>query len=194
MNNNSSKLVENETKEEYWNISNQVLFNILKTSPKNGLSSIEANERISKYGHNIIINTHRKTNSSLSLFISQLKNPIIIIFIFTALLTLILKEVEDASIILSIILISSFLGFWQEKNASNAIDKLLSMIKIKSTVLRNGIIEDIPIEDIVPGDIVILNSGDKIPADCKILESKDLFINEDFSKFIDVIESKPILI
>jgi Mg2+-importing ATPase len=68
------------------------------------------------------------------------------------------------------------------------------MIKIKSTVLRNGIIEDIPIEDIVPGDIVILNSGDKIPADCKILESKDLFINEDFSKFIDVIESKPILI
>ncbi len=166
----------NEKKEEYWNISNQVLLNILKTSP-NGLSSIEANERLSKYGHNII-NTHRKTNSSLSLFISQLKSPIIIIFIFTALLTLILKEVEDASIILSIVLISSFLGFWQEKNASNAIDKLLSTIKIKSTVLRNGIIKDIPIEYIVPGDIVILNSGDKIPADCKILESKDLFINE----------------
>lgn len=133
----------NEKKEEYWNISNQVLLNILKTSP-NGLSSIEANERLSKYGHNII-NTHRKTNSSLSLFISQLKSPIIIIFIFTALLTLILKEVEDASIILSIVLISSFLGFWQEKNASNAIDKLLSTIKIKSTVLRNGIIKDIPI-------------------------------------------------
>ena len=167
----------NEKKEEYWNISNQVLLNILKTSPKNGLSSSEANERLSKYGHNII-NTHRKTNSSLSLFISQLKSPIIIIFIFTALLTLILEEVENASIILSIVLISSFLGFWQEKNASNAIDKLLSIIKIKSTVLRNGIIEDIPTEDIVPGDIVILNSGDKIPADCKILESKDLFINE----------------
>ena len=133
----------NEKKEEYWNISNQVLLNILKTSP-NGLSSIEATERLSKYGHNII-NTHRKTNSSLSLFISQLKSPIIIIFIFTALLTLILKEVEDASIILSIVLISSFLGFWQEKNASNAIDKLLSTIKIKSTVLRNGIIKDIPI-------------------------------------------------
>ena len=169
--------MENEKKEEYWNISNQVLLNILKTSPKNGLSSSEANERLSKYGHNII-NAHRKTNSSLSLFISQLKSPIIIIFIFTALLTLILEEVENASIILSIVLISSFLGFWQEKNASNAIDKLLSIIKIKSTVLRNGIIEDIPTEDIVPGDIVILNSGDKIPADCKILESKDLFINE----------------
>ena len=168
--------MENEKKEEYWNISNQVLLNILKTSPKNGLSSIEANERLSKYGHNII-NTHKKRNS-LSLFISQLKSPIIIIFIFTALLTFILEEVENASIILSIVLISSFLGFWQEKNASNAIDKLLSMIKIKSTVLRNGIIEDIPIEYIVPGDIVILNSGDKIPADCKILESKDLFINE----------------
>jgi Mg2+-importing ATPase len=170
--------VENEKKEEYWNISNQVLLNLLNTSPKNGLSSIEANERLSKFGHNIIVNTYRKTNSSWSLFISQLKNPIIIIFLFTALLTLILKEVENASIIISIVLISSFLGFWQEKNASNAIDKLLSMIKIKSTVLRNGINEDIPIEDIVPGDIVILNSGDKVPADCKILESKDLFINE----------------
>ncbi|HET7643905.1 MAG TPA: magnesium-translocating P-type ATPase [Nitrososphaeraceae archaeon] len=173
-----SKAVENEKKDDYWNISNQVLLNLLKSSSKNGLSSIEANERLSKFGHNTIINTYRKTHSSFSLFISQLKNPIIIIFLFTAILTLILKEVENASIIISIVLMSSFLGFWQEKNASNAIDKLLSMIKIKTTVLRNGKTEDIPIEDIVPGDIVILNSGDKVPADCKILESKDLFINE----------------
>lgn len=168
--------MENEEKEQYWNISNQSLLNMLNTS-NNGLSSSEADERLSKYGYNIIT-TPRKKHSSFSLFISQLKNPIIVIFIATVILTLILKEVEDASIILSIIVVSSFLGFWQEKNASDAIDKLLSMIKIKSKVLRNETIEDIPIEHIVPGDIVILKSGDKIPADCRILESKDLFVNE----------------
>ncbi|HSF00393.1 MAG TPA: HAD-IC family P-type ATPase [Nitrososphaeraceae archaeon] len=89
-----------------------------------------------------------------------------------------LGEREDALIIFSIILISSSLGFWQEKAASDVIHKLISTVKTKSKVLRDGKIEDIISEDIVSGDIIILESGDKVPADCKILESKDLFVNE----------------
>jgi Mg2+-importing ATPase len=164
-----------DVKEAYWLIPNNVLINMLKTDP-NGLSSIEASFRLSKLGNNRL-DTKRKKNF-LSLFLSQFKSPIIIIFVFTALLSFFLGEREDALIIFAIILISSSLGFWQEKTASDVIHKLISTVKTKSKVLRDGKIKDIVSENIVSGDIIILESGDKIPADCKILESKDIFVNE----------------
>ena len=70
------------------------------------------------------------------------------------------------------------LGFWQEKGAADAFEKLLAAVQIKAAVLRDGEEKEIPLEDIVPGDIIILNAGDIIPADCLILESKDLFVSE----------------
>ena len=164
-----------DTTEEYWSIPNNMLINMFKTD-LNGLSSVEANFRLSKHGINSI-DSKRKRNS-LFLFLSQFKSPIIIIFVFTALMSFFLGEREDALIIFSIILISSSLGFWQEKAASDVIHKLISTVKTKSKVLRNGKMENILSENIVPGDIIILESGDKVPADCKILESKDLFVNE----------------
>jgi Mg2+-importing ATPase len=164
-----------DVKEAYWLIPNNVLINMLKTDP-NGLSSIESSFRLSKLGNNRL-DTKKKKNF-LSLFLSQFKSPIIIIFVFTALLSFFLGEREDALIIFAIILISSSLGFWQEKTASDVIHKLISTVKTKSKVLRDGKIKDIVSENIVSGDIIILESGDKIPADCKILESKDIFVNE----------------
>ena len=162
-----------DVKEAYWLIPNNVLINMLKTDP-NGLSSIEASFRLSKLGNNRL---DTKKNF-LSLFLSQFKSPIIIIFVFTALLSFFLGEREDALIIFAIILISSSLGFWQEKTSSDVIHKLISTVKTKSKVLRDGKIKDIVSENIVSGDIIILESGDKVPADCKILESKDIFVNE----------------
>ncbi len=164
-----------DAKEAYWSIPNNTLINMFKTD-SNGLSSVEANLRLSKHGINSI-DSKRKRNSLL-LFLSQFKSPIIIIFVFTALMSFFLGEREDALIIFSIILISSSLGFWQEKAASDVIHKLLSTVKTKSKVFRNGKMENIFSENIVSGDIIILESGDKVPADCKILESKDLFVNE----------------
>jgi len=163
-----------DVKEAYWLIPNNILINMLKTDP-NGLSSIEASFRLSKLGNNRL-DAKRKKN--LSLFLSQFKSPIIIIFVFTALLSFFLGEREDALIIFTIILISSSLGFWQEKTASDVIHKLISTVKTKSKVLRDGKIKDIVSENIVSGDIIILESGDKVPADCKIFESKDIFVNE----------------
>ena len=81
-------------------------------------------------------------------------------------------------IILVIVLVSGLLGFWQERGAANAVEKLLAIVQIKATVLRNGASKEIPVEEIVPGDIVVLNAGDVIPGDCLILESKDLFVDE----------------
>lgn len=141
-----------------------------------GLSTTEASSRLTKYGKNLL-KSKTKTNS-VSLLISQFKSPIIIIFIFTSILSYFLGQIEDAIIIISIVVVSGLLGFWQEKGATDAVTKLLAIVQLKSTVIREGKRCLIPFEDIVPGDIVELKSGDNIPADCIIINSKDLFVNE----------------
>ncbi len=79
---------------------------------------------------------------------------------------------------MTIILVSSLLGFWQERGAANAVEKLLAIVQTKATVFRDGIQKEISVEEIVPGDVIILNAGDLIPGDSIIIESKDLFVNE----------------
>jgi len=81
-------------------------------------------------------------------------------------------------LILSIVIVSGLLGFWQERGASNAVAKLLSIVQIKAAVMRDGSSKEIPVEEIVPGDIVNLNAGDVVPGDGLVQESKDLFVDE----------------
>ena len=89
-----------------------------------------------------------------------------------------LRDPVDATIILIIVFGSGLLGFWQENSASNAMEKLLSIVQIRSAVLRDGNAKEIPVEEIVPGDIVVLKAGDIVPGDGQIQESKDLFVDE----------------
>ncbi len=144
---------------------------------EHGLDSIEANLRLSKYGKNTI-KSKKKTATLSSLLISQFKSPIIVIFIFTSILSFFLGQTEDALIIISIVIVSGLFGFWQEKGATDAITKLLSIVQLNATVLRDRRPQEVPFENIVPDDIVILKSGDSIPADCIIVESKNIFVNE----------------
>ena len=88
------------------------------------------------------------------------------------------NESVDAFIIIAIVLLSSLLGFWQEKRAADAVQALLSIVRMDATVLRDGHQTNVPVEEVVPGDICVLNAGDIIPGDAAILESKDLFIDE----------------
>lgn len=142
----------------------------------NGLTSEEASKRLLKYGKNLL-ESKTKTNL-ISLLVSQFKSPIIIIFIFTSILSYFLGQIEDALIIIVIVVVSGLLGFWQEKGASDAVTKLLALVQLRSNVLRDGMDCVISVEDIVPGDIITLKSGDNIPADCILITSKDLFVNE----------------
>jgi Mg2+-importing ATPase len=151
------------------------LFDGLQTSPL-GLTSDQAKERLEKYGPNVL--KKQKKSDALTLFLSQFKSPIIIILLFAAALSVFLQDSTDAIIIFIIILVSSLLGFFQEHRATSAVKKLLTLVRITSTVIRDGIAKETPSEEIVPGDIVLLSAGSKIPADCILLESKDLFVNE----------------
>jgi Mg2+-importing ATPase len=108
----------------------------------------------------------------------QFKSPITILLIVAAFLSMGLNQVIDAVIILFIILVSSLLGFWQEKGAANAVNELLKMVQVRTCIVREGKETALPVEQVVPGDIVVLKAGDLIPGDCLLLESKDLYINE----------------
>lgn len=141
-----------------------------------GLTSSEGNERLKTYGANVL--KPKKGSGAFKIFLSQFKSPITLILIFAAGLSFFLHDTTDALIIIFIVLISSLLGFWQEKGAADAFEKLLSTVQIKAAMLRDKQETELPVEKIVPGDIILLNAGDIIPADSFILESKDLFVSE----------------
>ena len=158
-----------------WNIPKADLLVQLE-SQEEGLSSEEARRRLVNYGANLLKPVKRSDTAALLL--AQFKNPIILTLIFAAGLSFFLQDHVDAVIILFIVLVSGLLGFWQERGAVNAVEKLLAIVRIKTTILRDKNPADISLEDVVPGDIVILNAGDAIPADSLILEAKDLFVDE----------------
>jgi P-type Mg2+ transporter len=161
---------------EFWNISTVELVQRLGSNQIQGLSSFQAKERLTTYGKNLVRTGKKK--DSLSLLISQFKTPIIVIFIFTAAVSFFLGEEEDALIIIVIVAISGVLGFWQEKGASVSVDKLLTIVQPKCKIIRDGKLQEVISENVVPGDLVVLKSGDSVPADCLIMECKDLFVNE----------------
>jgi P-type Mg2+ transporter len=159
----------------FWSIPGAELLNTLQSSA-GGLTTNEAKQRLTKYGANRL--KPQKRSDVLTLLFSQFKSPIILILLFATILSLFLHNIVDASIILAIVLISGLLGFWQEHGASDAVAKLLAIVQIKTAVLRDGSQQEIPVEDVVPGDIVIFNAGDIVPGDCLLIESKDLFVDE----------------
>jgi Mg2+-importing ATPase len=145
------------------------------------LTEAEAEKRLIKYGSNLL--KPKKRSDTLTLLLTQFKSPLILILIFAGGLSLYLDVSSgalptNAIIIITIILISSLLGFWQERGAANAVEKLLAIVQTKATVFRDGPQKEIPVEEIVPGDVIHLNAGDLIPGDSIILELKDLFVNE----------------
>ena len=159
----------------FWSVPGSELPGKFKTSV-NGLTTGEAKKRLLDYGANRL--KPQKRSDAFTLLIAQFKSPIILILLFATVLSLFLHNIVDASIILAIVIISGLLGFWQEHSASNAIEKLLEIVQITASVFRDGNEKEIHVEEIVPGDIVMLNAGDIVPGDCILLESKDLFVDE----------------
>jgi Mg2+-importing ATPase len=163
------------TSKPFWSISIAELLGNFK-STATGLTTEDAKKRLIQYGTNRL--KPQKRSDAFTLLIGQFKSPIILILLFATGLSLFLHNIIDASIIFTIVLISGLLGFWQEHGASDAVAKLLAIVQIKTAVLRDGGQQDIHIEDVVPGDIVVLSAGDIVPGDCLLLESKNLFVDE----------------
>lgn len=159
----------------FWSLSSGEALQRLNASEK-GLSSAEASARLAQFGPNTLAG--RRRAGALSLLLSQFKSPIILLLLFAAILSLGTRDVLDGAIILLIVVASSLLSFWQEKGATGAVEKLLSVIEVKSAVLRDAQEVLVSSEDVVPGDVVVLRAGSVVPADGLILQSKELFANE----------------
>jgi Mg2+-importing ATPase len=159
----------------FWSLPISDLQKQLDAKP-DGLTRAEAEARLKQYGSNLL--GQKKEATAVFLFLAQFKSPIILLLVFAASLSIYLGQATGAIIILLIILISGALGFWQERKAADSVSKLLAMVQIKAMVLRDGTEQEIPQEDVVPGDIILLRAGDIIPGDSRIMISRDLFVNE----------------
>jgi Mg2+-importing ATPase len=159
----------------FWSVPAAELLQQLQTRPQ-GLTSAEAEERLVRFGANRL--KPRKRTDEVTLLLAQFKSPIILILLLAAGMSFFLHDAVDAVIILAIVLASGLLGFWQERGAAHAVEKLLAIVQTTVVALRDGAQKEIPAEAIVPGDVIVLAAGGSLPGDCLILESLDLFIDE----------------
>ncbi|EGT5620255.1 cation-translocating P-type ATPase, partial [Clostridium perfringens] len=148
----------------------------LDVDEKNGLSSTEALRRLEKYGKNKLETKKKKT--LFKQFLSQLKDVMIYILIIAAIISAFLGEISDALIILLVIIINAVIGVVQESKAEKALDALKELSTPKALVKRDGSLKEILSEDIVPGDIVIIDAGRYIPGDLRLIDTANLKIEE----------------
>lgn len=145
-------------------------------SPIQGLSTKEAKDRLEEYGLNKL--PEKPPPSSLQIFIAQLKNPLVYILLGAGAVTLFLGEAADTAIIGLAVFINTILGFVQEKKAGDALAALKKLVHPEAQVLRDGKRVTVPVEHIVPDDIILLKEGDKIPADGFLVEHNRFFVSE----------------
>ena len=120
----------------------------------------------------------KSPHTAWALLLNQFRSPLVLLLLAAMAISLSIGERMDVLMVLAVVLMSTMLGFWQEYRASNAVAALLNLIQTKATVLRDGIEVEIPADEVVKGDIAILNAGDTIPGDGVLIESKDLFVDE----------------
>jgi P-type Mg2+ transporter len=161
--------------ETFWTLSPEAALRSVGSDIQ-GLPETAAREKLKQYGPNTL--KGRSKTSTFMLFLFQFKSPVTLLLIFAALLSFALRERTDAAIILLIVLVSGLLGWWQEKGASRAVEELMKMVQIKCRVVRDGKDREIHVEEVVPGDVILLSAGDVIPGDSLLLESKELFVDE----------------
>ena len=150
-------------------------FDKLNTSVE-GLKSEETERRLKVYGPNKI--AEEKGFKRIEIVINQFKNPLIYILIIAALITIILHEYIDAGVIITVVILNAVVGYIQEYKAEQSAKALKKLMVIKARVIRNSKEMDINSEDLVPGDIVLLASGSRVPADLRLFRSFELKIDE----------------
>jgi len=152
-------------------------FEALKTS-ENGLSNKDAQKRLAEYGENQLV-TLAKTPKWLQ-FLLQFKNVLVIILVIAGVISFAIGDFRGGSIMFIIVLINAFVGYFQEHKAERIMDSLKKLVQSPAKVYREGELTELPQLELVPGDILYLEEGDKVPADVRIIESFDLRTN-DFS-------------
>ncbi|MCX7098338.1 MAG: calcium-translocating P-type ATPase, PMCA-type [Methylococcales bacterium] len=168
---------EGENIQQLWhNLSANQALQELATKPAYGLSLTEADERLQHYGANKL--TEKPPRPAWHLLLAQFKGVLIAVLIIAAILAAFIGDIKDGIVILVVVVINALLGFYQEFQAEKSLSALKKMLTAKATVKRGNTTTEVPAEQLVPGDIVILEAGNKIPADGRIIIAHALEVDE----------------
>ncbi len=148
----------------------------LQTHIKYGLSSAEAQTRLNQYGRNELVETERRTGWKILL--AQLQSSLVALLIVVMIVSIFLGEINDAAAVFAIVILNTILGFWQDYRAEKSLAELKKLSVPEVVVHREGDTQNVPAAELVPGDIVVLQTGYFVPADCRLLELNDLAIDE----------------
>jgi len=148
----------------------------LGVHPGTGLDDDEAERRRSRFGPNA--QTEHRDRPAIARFLLQFHAPLVYILLVSTVATLLLGDYVDSSVIFGVVFVNSVIGFVQESRALRAIHSLAHRLAGQATVVRGGDMRRIPASDVVPGDLVVLQSGDKVPADVRLLHVRELRVDE----------------
>jgi len=160
--------------DHFWQYNYTYWLQKLNSSP-NGLSQFAVDKNAKK---NVQKNKPYGIAKDILLFAGQFKSPLMLLLVGAVIISAFLSDTSDVFIILFVLLSTGILSFLQERNAGKVVEKLQAMISLKSRVLRDGLIKEIDSTELLEGDILLLQAGDRIPADCLIIESNELHANE----------------
>jgi Ca2+-transporting ATPase len=149
---------------------------LLETNVERGLDLFELNHRRERFGSNQL--TPRKGRSPWMRFLLQFHNPLIYILLAAGLIKLAMGGFVDATVILAVVLVNAWIGYFQEAKAERAIEALSQGLIMETTVIRAGQTQRVNSVELVPGDVVLLSSGDKVPADLRLVSTRDLQLAE----------------
>ncbi|MEM2424881.1 MAG: HAD-IC family P-type ATPase, partial [Candidatus Bathyarchaeia archaeon] len=145
-------------------------------SSLSGLSSREVERRLEVFGYNEVAG--RRKRSLIIEFLYHFRNPLVIILLIAGLISYLLGDHESAIIVFSIVVMSTLLDFYQEHKAERAAEMLRERVALTATVIRDGFKREVKMSEIVPGDIILLSAGDVVPADARVINAKDLFVDQ----------------
>src|SRR4030042_3399045 len=165
-----------EEKNNWHNISREEAVKLLRSDAKKGLSGKEIWSRRKEFGKNKL--QEEKPLSQFKIFLEQFRSPLVYILIIAGIVTLFLREFIDSIVIFAAVFLNIIVGYVQESKSSKALRELKKVLSIKTIVFRDGNEKEILADELVPGDIVLLKPGDKVPADGRLIESYNLKINE----------------
>lgn len=172
-------MIQSDTKfaELDWHtLSKEQALQVLKTDDKRGVAEKEAKDRLATFGPNSIREEQRR--SAVTIFAKQFKEPLILILIAATVISGFVGDLVDAIVIVAIIILATIVGFVQEYKSEKAIEALKQMTAATCRVVRNGDERLLDVRELVPGDIILVSAGDRIPADAFLLESFNLETNE----------------
>lgn len=163
-------------KQLWHNLGEEDVLSALSSDHHDGLSEQEVAERLKLFGPNSI--SSQQGISPLKRFLLQFHNPLIYILLVATLVTFLLQEYIDSAVIFAVVLVNAIIGYLQESKAEEAINSLKNMLSSEAVVIRDGKKQTVMATELVPGDLVLLASGDKVPADMRLFDNRDLQVDE----------------